>query len=93
MGLADALNARMYSDCDHWKSANRSQMPPLPCCVRLGPRLGLGGSAADTLGLGALKVGCGNPALIVCIGARGDCRTVCTDHRDLVSGIDLLGAA
>jgi hypothetical protein len=61
--------------------------------VRLGLGLGLGGSGANTLCLGALQMGCGYPALIVCLCARSNSRAVSPHNGDLVSGIDLLGAA
>jgi hypothetical protein len=58
----------------------------------LGFRLGLGGTAANALGLRALQVGRGNPALVVRLGARGDSWSISTDNADLIGGVDRLGA-
>lgn len=55
-------------------------------------RLGLGGTAANALGLGALEMGCGDPALVVCLCARSDGGAIGADNSNLVSGIDLLGS-
>lgn len=60
-------------------------------CLGSPSRLDLGGSAADALGLGALQVRSGDPALVV-LGARGDRRAIGTDNSDLLRGVDLLGA-
>lgn len=54
--------------------------------------LSLGGSATDALRLGALKVGCGDPALVIRLCARGNGGAIGADNGNLVSGIDLLGS-
>lgn len=59
--------------------------------VRLGLDLGLGGAAADALGLGALEVLDGDPGLVVDLGT-GDGRAISANNGDLLGGVDLLGA-
>jgi hypothetical protein len=54
--------------------------------------LSLGGAAANTLGLRALQVGCGDPALVVRLCARSNSGTISTNDGDLVSRVDLLGS-
>jgi hypothetical protein len=54
--------------------------------------LGLGSAATNALGLRALQVGCGDPALVVCLCARSNSGTVSTNDGDLVSRVDLLGS-
>ena len=57
----------------------------------LSPGLGLGGAAADALGLRALQVRSRDPALIV-LRAGGDSRAISANNSDLLGGIDLLRA-
>jgi hypothetical protein len=66
---------------------------PHPYTVsQLDSGLGLGGTTANALRLGALQVRRRDPALIVCLRARGDSGAVSTNNGDLVSGVNLLGA-
>jgi hypothetical protein len=69
-----------------------SQTSSIYNTARLSPRLSLGGSAADALGLRALQVRRRNPALVVSLCARGDGGAVSADNGDLVGGVDVLGA-
>ena len=57
----------------------------------LSPGLGLGGAAADALGLRALQMRGRDPALVV-LRARGDSRAVSADNANLLGGVDLLRA-
>lgn len=59
--------------------------------VYLSSGLDLGCSAAYTLGLGALQVRGGDPALVVLCAAR-DSRAVSANNGNLLRGVDFLGA-
>jgi len=65
--------------------------PITSTCLSLG--LDLGRTATHALGFRALKVRGRDPALVVCLGARGDSRAVGTNDSNLVGRIDSLGSA
>lgn len=68
---------------------NRIQPKPDHVIDRLALDLGLGGTAPDALRLRALEMLGRDPALVVLAGGNGG--TIGTNHRNLLSRVDLLG--
>lgn len=73
---------------------NRTPHSPwiLNTTENLGLDFRLGGSAPDTLGLGALEMLGRDPALIISLGTRGDSRAISANDSNLLRGIDLLAS-